>query len=268
MIEPIDRWLDDPRLLTALREGELEVEGRLAVASNATLLCRVPIDGDRALQCVYKPVAGERPLWDFPDETLGRREMAAYVLSEALGWHLVPPTVWREDGPAGPGMCQAWIEESQSADVIDVCPPTAVLPGWITVLEAEDQDGNDLVLVHADRADLHRIAAFDALLNNADRKGGHVILDSHDRLWCIDHGVSFHVDDKLRTVLWGWAGEPIDDDVRADLLALRPSIRMILEPWLDPAEIDVTVTRLIALTETGNMPHPSPQWPSVPWPIF
>jgi uncharacterized repeat protein (TIGR03843 family) len=268
MIEPVDAWLDSPRLTDALREGELQVTGRLAVASNATLLCTVPIEGDRLIQCVYKPVAGERPLWDFPDQTLGRREMAAFAVSEALGWHLVPPTAWREDGPAGPGICQAWIVESDTADVVDVCAPTDKRPDWITVLEAEDQEGNPLLLVHADRADLHRVAAFDALTNNADRKGGHVILDSHDRIWCIDHGVSFNVDDKLRTVLWGWAGEPIDTGVHADLVSLQPTLRSVLEPWLDPAEIEVTVSRLDTLIDSRVMPHPSPQWPSVPWPVF
>lgn len=268
MIEPVDPWLHDPRLLQALAEGELTVQGRLAVASNATLLCTVPIDGDRLLQCVYKPVAGERPLWDFPDETLGRRELAAYAVSETLGWHLVPPTVWRDDGPAGPGMCQAWIVESESADVVDVCAPSQMREGWIKVLEAEDQAGNPLLLVHADRADLHRAAAFDALANNADRKGGHVILDPHDRIWCIDHGVSFNVEDKLRTVLWGWAGEPIDDDVIADLTAFAPVLASTLEPWLSPDEIEMTARRLKSLIDTGVLPHPSPEWPAVPWPVF
>jgi len=268
MIDPVTQWLDNPRLLTALREGDLTIEGRLAVASNATLLCTVPLGDDLELRCVYKPVAGERPLWDFPDETLGRRELASFALSEALGWHLVPPTTWREEGPAGPGMCQAWIEESDTADVVDVCAPAEVPPGWITVLEAQDQEGNPLVLVHADRADLHRVAAFDALTNNADRKGGHVILDGDDRIWCIDHGVSFHVDDKLRTVLWGWAGESIDDDVVDDLRALEPHLAATLSPWLTPEEIAVTSLRLRTLIETGTMPHPSPEWPSVPWPVF
>lgn len=268
MIEPINEWLSDPRLLTALSDGELTVEGRLAVASNATLLCTVPVEGDRLVHCVYKPVAGERPLWDFPDETLGRRELAAFALSEALGWHLVPPTVWRDDGPAGPGMCQAWIEETKDNDVIDVCSPGEVPPGWMLVLNAEDQQGNPLVLVHADRPDLHRIAAFDALTNNADRKGGHVILDAGDRIWCIDHGVSFNVDDKLRTVLWGWAGEPVDADVLADLVALEPALPEILESWLAREEIVATQERLRALITTGTLPHPSPQWPAVPWPVF
>lgn len=268
MIAPLTEWFDDPRLLSALSEGELSVQGRLAVASNATLLCTVPLDGDRQLQCVYKPVAGERPLWDFPDETLGRREMAAYSLSEALCWHLVPPTVWREDGPAGPGMCQAWIEESDSTEVIDVCAPTEVQSGWIVVMNAEDQEGNPLLLVHADRHDLHRVAVFDALINNADRKGGHVIVDADDRIWCIDHGVSFSVDDKLRTVLWGWAGESISGEVLADLAAFEPSLGSILEPWLAPEEIEITAARLRALIETGTLPHPSAQWPAVPWPVF
>jgi uncharacterized repeat protein (TIGR03843 family) len=268
MIEPVTAWLDDPRLSAALAEGELTVEGRLAVASNATLLCTVPIEGERQLHCVYKPVAGERPLWDFPDETLGRREMAAYALSEALGWHLVPPTAWRTDGPAGPGICQAWIVESESSDVIDVCSPGGVQPGWIVVMNAEDQAGNPLLLVHADRPDLHRAAAFDALTNNADRKGGHVIVDDDDRIWCIDHGVSFNVDEKLRTVLWGWAGDSIDDAVLADLITLVPSLHSTLEPWLAAEEIEATARRLQSLIETGTMPHPSPQWTAVPWPVF
>lgn len=268
MIEPVTPWLTDPRLFSALTEGELAVEGRLAVASNATLLCTVPIQADQMLQCVYKPVAGERPLWDFPDETLGHRELAAYALSEALGWHVVPPTVWREEGPAGPGMCQAWIDDSQSADVIDVCAPDSVVPTWIVVMEAEDQQGNPLLLVHADRADLRRVAVFDALTNNADRKGGHVIVDADDRIWCIDHGVSFNVDDKLRTVLWGWAGKPIDDALVADLVALEPLLTSVLEPWLEKEEIAATAERLRWLIDAGEMPHPSPKWPAVPWPVF
>jgi uncharacterized repeat protein (TIGR03843 family) len=111
-------------------------------------------------------------------------------------------------------------------------------------------------------------AAFDALANNADRKGGHVIVDADDRIWCIDHGVSFNVDDKLRTVLWGWAGEPISAEVLSDLAALESSLSMILEPWLEPEEIDVTARRLRSLVETRTMPHPSAQWPAVPWPVF
>jgi uncharacterized repeat protein (TIGR03843 family) len=165
-------------------------------------------------------------------------------------------------------MCQAWIEESQTAEVVDVCAPSDVLPGWISVMTAEDQDGNLVQLVHADRSDLHKVAAFDALTNNADRKGGHVILDADDRIWCIDHGVSFNVDNKLRTVLWGWAGQPIEGEVIADLVQLEPSLRSILEPWLAPEEIDVTAQRLRVLIDTGTMPHPSPEWPAVPWPVF
>jgi uncharacterized repeat protein (TIGR03843 family) len=128
--------------------------------------------------------------------------------------------------------------------------------------------GNPRLLAHADRADLHRVAVFDAVTNNADRKGGHVILDADDRIWCIDHGVSFNVDHRLRTVLWGWAGAPIHDDVIADLMAVEPTLTSILAPWLEPEEVRVTARRLRSRIESGTMPHPSPEWPAVPSPVF
>jgi uncharacterized repeat protein (TIGR03843 family) len=168
-------------------------------------------------------------------------------------------------------MCQAWIEESQSADAVDVCAPAELQPGWIVVMNAEDQEGNPLLLVHADRDDLHRVAAFDALINNADRKGGHVIVDNDDRIWCIDHGVSFNADDKLRTVLWGWAGDPIDDDTVDSLRALKNRLgRKLgsrLRSHITAAEVDALCRRVRALVADPVMPSPSGRRP-LPWPAF
>ena len=196
-------WLADARLPELLAHGGLTVEGRLTDASNATLRCEIAVEGEEALTCVYKPVAGERPLWDFPEWTLTRRELAAHALSEAAGWHLVPPTVWREDGPGGPGMCQLWIDEDARSAKVAVVRTGRVRPGWLHVLDAEDGSGRPVSLVHADEPDLQRMALFDAIANNADRKGGHVLTDEMGRTWAIDHGVTFSVDEKLRTVLWG-----------------------------------------------------------------
>ncbi len=253
-----------------LRSGALEIEGRLLGASNATLRARITAGTDEA-RCVVKPVAGERPLWDFPDGTLTGREVAAYEMSEALGWGLVPPTVWRDDTPVGPGMVQLWIHEVDEARPVDVVPPSAVPDGWLVVLEARDQDDRPVVLAHAAREDLMRMAAFDAVVNNADRKGGHVLADSGGRLWAIDHGVTFSEEDKLRTVLWGWAGEQVPDDIRHELAALVT----VLETGLDTVERFLSRTerqalrrRLDDLVESGRFPLPSAHWPAVPWPVF
>lgn len=249
-----------------LTHGDLVLEGRVRGASNATLRGRIG-----GLPCVYKPVAGERPLWDFPDATLGRREVAAHVVSEALGWHLVPPTAWRPDGPAGPGMCQAWIEHEPAREKVAVLPPGRLPEGWVGVVEAEDDLGRPLVLAHQDAPDLQRLAAFDAIINNADRKGGHVLVDDADRLWGIDHGVTFAEEDKLRTVLWGWAGEPLPADLAAELAALAELLGQAWDPvdrWLADEERVALRRRLHVLRRSGRFPVPGGRWPAFPWPAF
>ena len=264
-------WLADPRLNDLLAEGELVIEGRIAGASNSTLRCRIEVPGEDDLLCVYKPVAGERPLWDFPDATLGHRELAAYELSEALGWRLVPPTAWREDGPGGEGMCQAWIDVDPDVDQVDVVRPGEAPNGWKRVLDATDALGSPVELVHANTPDLKRIAAFDAVANNADRKGGHVIADCSGRVWAIDHGVTFSTESKLRTVVWGWAGEPIDDADMRDLVALDELLSSEFESvdqWLDDGESMRLRTRLRRLIDRGTYPVPSGRWPAIPWPVF
>ncbi|WP_408668184.1 SCO1664 family protein, partial [Jatrophihabitans sp.] len=192
--------------LELLERGEITVQGRITTASNATLYCRVELDGVAAA-CVYKPVAGERPLWDFPDGTLAGREVAAYAVSQAIGWDVVPPTVLRGDGPAGPGMVQAWREPHTGQDPVDLVPARAVPEGYLHVVDAYDGADRPVALVHEDSDALRRMAVFDAVVNNADRKGGHVLAMADGHRYGVDHGVSFHVEDKLRTVLWGWAGD-------------------------------------------------------------
>jgi uncharacterized repeat protein (TIGR03843 family) len=263
-------WLEDPRLPDLLSEGDLVVEGRIAGASNTTLRCRIEMPGE-ALGCVYKPVGGERPLWDFPEWTLTHRELAAYALSEAAGWHLVPPTFWREEGPGGPGMCQAWIDADADADQVDVVRPGAAPRDWKRVLEATDGMGEPVELVHAPTTCLQRMAVFDAVANNADRKGGHVLTDSDGRTWAIDHGVTFSTEAKLRTVIWGWAGEPLGDELESELRGLIATLGTSYDPvdrWLADDERERLRWRARRLLSAGTFPLPSGRWPAIPWPVF
>jgi len=238
---PVELDVDDA--LTLLHAGELCVEGRLVDASNATLYCAMSCDGVTAA-CVYKPVAGERPLWDFPDGTLAEREVAAYEVSAATGWSIVPPTVYR-DGPAGPGMVQLWIGEDLTADIV----------GMIRRRDGEQ---------------LRRIAVYDAVVNNADRKGGHLLPTAGGHIYGVDHGVTFHVEDKLRTVLWQWAGNRLPTEIVADLESLRGQLELTLGErlceLLTTREVRRTIRRLDRLLARGRHPEPSNDWPPVPWP--
>lgn len=274
--------VDAHHLRQVLATGELTIEGRLVDASNATLLAMAALDGVE-VACVYKPTAGERPLWDFPDGTLGRREVAAYEVSSALGWHLVPPTVWREAGPFGPGMVQAWVSAEDGGEMppggglVDVVGRGAVPDGWLEVVEAHGAGGRPVTLVHADDADLRRMCVFDALVNNADRKGGHVLRgrvepDDEVRTYGVDHGVTFSEDEKLRTVLWGWAGEPLPEEDLADVERLMGELDERLESrlreLLAPREVARTRQRIGRLVRGAAYPLPGDGWPSLPWPAF
>ena len=269
MIEPAGAWLGTDALVRALGSGELTVEGRLAGASNATVRCTVEVDAGIEVRCVYKPVSGERPLWDFPDGTLSGREVAAHEMSIALGWPIIPPTVWRDDGPAGPGMCQAWIDIGPGRSVVDVADPAEVAQGWLRVFEGVDGSGQPAVLVHEDSLPLQRVALLDAVINNADRKGGHLLCDADGNLWGIDHGVCFSDEDKLRTVLWGWAGQPIPDDLleALDVVQEHPAFERALS-WLLDEEIDALLARIRRLRAGGRFPTPAGEWPAIPWPLF
>ncbi|MFF2044314.1 SCO1664 family protein [Kitasatospora sp. NPDC058170] len=260
---------DVPTALSLLREGELTVHGRLTDASNAALYCSISADG-RSAQAVYKPVAGERPLWDFPDGTLAGREVAAYEVAAATGWALIPPTVLR-DGPHGPGMVQLWVEPDPGADpLLALQDPAGPEAGWLPIVRADVGGGRTALLVHPDDRRLRRLAVLDAVLNNADRKGGHLIAAADGRIYGIDHGVTFNTEGKLRTLLWGWAGEPLPAEaleVLADLAGqLDGALGERLAPHLTAAELAAARARIAELRGTGRHPLPSEEWPAIPWP--
>lgn len=253
--------------MSDLLTGDLTVVGRIMPASNHTLLAELP-DGTRV---VYKPVMGEAPLWDFPDGTLAAREHCAWLVSEALGWGIVPETVLRE-GPMGRGMVQRWIDlpEDDEHESVAVVPLGATPPGWLEVLEAVDGADQPVVLIHEDSPALRRMAVFDVVVNNTDRKGGHVLALPDGRRLGVDHGVCFHVDDKLRTVLWGWAGAPLLSDEIAALQGLLTddALTEALEDQLAMDEVAAMHRRVERLLAEGCLPDPGAGWPSIPWPPF
>lgn len=314
------------RVPARLRTSPLEVLGQLLDSSNTTLLVAVPglagaTDPNSSIEpshAIYKPVAGERPLWDFPDGHLAHREVATWLVATAGGWDVVPPTVLR-DGPFGPGSVQQWVTavpgdaervdsgdeqddgkeqfgdcdspagatEEESEDLyevdiqvensdrfVDLFDPAALPAGWLPVLTGRLATGGRIIVAHADRPDLRSVAVLDAVLNNSDRKGSHLLVGRDGRLWCIDHGVTLHREDKLRTVLWGWAGRPIPAQDLARLARLIERLEAGSEvceqlvELLTGAEIEALRRRCEALLRTGTHPHPNPDWPSVPWPAL
>ena len=221
-----------------LDSGELEIIGRLVDASNASLLCKLP-DGRQA---IYKPIAGERPLWDFPDGNLASREVAAFYLSEVGDFNLVPRTVLR-DGPFGLGAVQEWIDVSEDKDVIEI---------------AQSQDSQ-----------IRKLALFDVVINNADRKFGHILVTSVGAIFGCDHGVSLHEEGKLRTVIWQFTEMELTQTEIAQISNLTTSIdREYLKSLLSNTEIDALFARLAKLLEDRRFPSPNPNWPAVPWPPY
>ncbi len=218
--------------------GELTVVGRLVDASNATLLAQV-VGSDPIIEVIYKPVAGERPLWDFPDGNLAFREYSAYLLSDLAKFNLVPYTVLRE-GPFGFGMVQEWIHIDDSVDVVE--------------------------FGQSDDAQLRKLALFDAIINNTDRKFGHLLVDINGALKGCDHGVSFHSEDKLRTVLWQFANEKFSTNEIALLNNVKGLDLDLFKEYLTPDEIGALSRRIEQLATNGIFPEPSQSWPAVPWP--
>ncbi|WP_334594078.1 SCO1664 family protein [Salinibacterium sp. CAN_S4] len=251
----------------ALLSGELELLGRITTASNATFLAS--IHGTRV---VYKPIAGERPLWDFPDGDLAGREVAAHLVSEAFGWNVVPRT-WLRDGPAGEGMVQLWQECAPDEDPVDLVAADAVPDtGWRHVLDGSDENDEEVSLIHEDSAALRRMAVFDIVVNNADRKGAHVLpVEGGHRYGC-DHGLTFHTEHKLRTVLWGWMGEPLTPDELAGVArvqdALAGDLGEALSSLLTAQEIAALGERCDRLRSAAVFPEPQGPMPAVPWPLF
>jgi len=234
--------MDVEQALELLRTGTIEVTGRLVEASNVTLLAEISTDADIA-ECVYKPIAGERPLWDFPDGTLAGRELATYLVSAATGWRVVPPTLLRE-GPYGPGMVQLWMDGDPTVDLIE--------------------------LARSDRPALRRMAVLDVVVNNADRKGGHLIPMPDGHVYGVDHGICFSAEPKLRTLLWRWAGRPLPDEAVETLEQLTTDLcadlGAALEEHLTVTEVEQTRRRVARLLRTGIHPEPSGDWPALPWP--
>ncbi len=235
--------------LALLREGELQVVGRLWASSNNAMLCLVSLPGDGAggddlvAACIYKPVMGERPLGDFPDYTLARREVAAFAVSRASGLDIVPPTILR-DGPFGEGMLQLWIKSDPAVD------PVAM------VVEEDVR--------------LRSVAVFDAVVNNTDRKAGHLIPVPGGHVYGVDHGVTFSPVPKLRTVLWAWRGQPFVPGETSVLRTVRGGLDGPLgdelRTLLDPIEVAATIRRIDRLLDAGAFPQPDPRWPALPWP--
>ena len=234
---------DTESAIRLLQHGEITVEGRLVAATNATLYCAVEYEDVHA-NCVYKPVSGERPLWDFPDGTLAGREVAAYVISEQMGWQIVPPTVHR-DGPFGPGMVQLWIDHDPEVDL--------------------------LTLSRGDDPAVRRMAVFDAVVNNADRKIGHLLPTASGHVYGCDHGVCFSDEYKLRTVLWQWRGKDLTDEAVQALDKLRRAfardgLQARLSGLLSEEEVDATLGRVELMLKHRIHPYPPEDWPAIPWP--
>jgi uncharacterized repeat protein (TIGR03843 family) len=257
-----------PALTAALTPAEIRITGRLVQASNATFLAELQTDS-MPIECVYKPLEGERPLWDFPHRTLGLREVAAYEVSRIGGFDCVPVTVLVE-GPFGPGSLQVWVDVDEAATnkLVDLVPTSAVpKQGWFASVEGFDGDDRPVSVIHADVADLRLLAVFDVLINNADRKGGH-ILGSAGRVFGVDHGVSFHTDHKLRTLLWGWAGCELSGRELTAVRKARDEAPDQLDSLLTDREIAALVRRADLLLTRRRMPRPRGEWPSIPWPPF
>jgi uncharacterized repeat protein (TIGR03843 family) len=251
---------------SSLLDDELVLHGRIMPASNATFLGQI---GE--VRVVYKPVSGERPLWDFPHGTLADREVAAYLVSEAMGWNVVPQT-WLRDGPHGRGMVQVWQEPDPEQEAVTLVPEGQVPDGWRHVFDGIDGHDRPISLIHEDSSPLRRMAVFDAVVNNADRKGGHVLAMPDGHRYGVDHGVSLHEEPKLRTVLWGWAGEPLTNEevlVLAELEdAVRGGLGEMLAQHLTSREIDALGRRCARLARRGVLPQPRGDYPAIPWPPF
>ncbi|HEX3590609.1 MAG TPA: SCO1664 family protein [Pseudonocardiaceae bacterium] len=261
----------DPDTVEFLTRGRIEVEGRLVDASNTTLFCSIRAAGVEA-ECVYKPVSGERSLWDFPDGTLAGREIATYLVSQAGGFYVVPPTVLRP-GPFGPGMVQLWIDTKEHDDLVDVVEPREVPSGWRVVLHAHDRFGEPAVLAHADHPGIKLMAALDVVVNNADRKGGHVLHGTDGGVYGVDHGICLHTEHKLRTVLWGFCAEGLPGEVVEALRRLRDALAGeelpdALNDHITRREVAALRNRVKRLLATGTYPEPNGEWRQVPWPAF
>lgn len=249
---------------TDVLTGELTLTGRITTASNGTFIGTI-----EDTPVVYKPIAGERPLWDFPDGSLAHRELAAYQVARALGWDLVP-TTWLGEGPFGPGMMQRWQQPDASQEAVAVVRASDGVPeGMLAVLEAVDNDNEPVLVVHEDSAALRRMALFDLITNNADRKGGHVLAMADGHRYGVDHGLTFHAEPKLRTLLWGWAGEPFHTEEVATIERFQSeldALTSVLAELIATDEMDALAQRCEALLAHHQFPVPPGGGMAIPWP--
>ncbi|MDO5503050.1 MAG: SCO1664 family protein [Actinomycetia bacterium] len=268
--------------IEALTTAELSIEGRILVSSNAALLVSFTdpavtesegvAESATLRHAIYKPIARERPLWDYPDGTLAGRERAAYLISELGGWGVIPPTVLR-DGPLGSGAVQLWVN-GESDSVVDIVRPGRTPQGWRAVIEGADERGAPVVLAHAADPATRAVAVLDLVLNTSDRKGSHLIRDAGDdrHVWGVDHGVSLGVEPKVRTVLWGFVGEAMTEADLAPVRRLRAALEQPvsdeLVEHLTQDELAALVERIDEVLESALFPGPNEDWPAVPWPAL
>jgi len=248
------------QLSNLLKDFALEPVGQLVDSSNQALVCQLS-----DIRVVYKPSALENPLWDFPEESLSQREVSASEVDRTLGWNLVPPTAWIDKGPVGEGSVQVFIENATLEDV-SIFDSGSVPTEWIHIISGQ-LEGREVDVAHTTSDDVYRLAVFDALINNADRKGGHLLRDANSRLWAIDHGVTFHEESKLRSVLWGWSGEPLREDEARDVRRFVEDIDALELIGLSGEERLALSDRAYRLLAKG-LPEPSRRWPAIPWPVF
>jgi len=252
-----------------LSTGEIEIEGLIPDSTNGALKLLIT-NGDEQIAAIAKPDVSIRPLWDFPNMDLNKREYATFLFDRKLELGFVPETVIRDISGIGNALVQHWIRETEN-DLIIVQSPDNIPKSYLRVLQGYDELNKLITLAHKDDQDLRKLCLIDLIINNADRKGNHLITDGNNKMWAIDHGVSWHEEPKIRTVLWGWINQEFNDG-DLDLLSLAKST---LEDWLandfqylENSEIECALERLDELVKNKRFPAPGSEWPAVPWPIF
>lgn len=255
--------------LDLLLNGEIEIEGLIPDSSNGALKVLVS-NSKQTVEAIIKPEVSIRPLWDFPDLDLNNREYATYLLDRELNLNYVPDTVMRNVEGIGKSLIQEWVTESDN-DLIIVKSPEDIPEEYLKVLQGYDELNKLITLAHKNNRDLRNLCLFDLVINNADRKGGHLLMDSANKMWAIDHGVSWHFESKIRTVLWGWIDETFNDQD----IALLNNAKKVIQTWKDEEfiylseeEIEQAIKRVDGLLKENTFPQPGDQWPAVPWPIF
>ena len=252
-----------------LSTGEIEIEGLIPDSTNGALKLLIT-KGDEQIAAIAKPDVSIRPLWDFPNMDLNKREYATFLFDRKLELGFVPETVIRDISGIGIALVQHWIRETEN-DLVIVQSPDNIPKSYLRVLQGYDELNKLITLAHKDDQDLRKLCLIDLIINNADRKGNHLITDGNNKMWAIDHGVSWHEEPKIRTVLWGWINQEFNDG-DLDLLSLAKST---LEDWLandfqylENSEIECALERLDELVKNKRFPAPGSEWPAVPWPIF